>query len=222
MEADLESAPQKGVYNPGGRAGVPGNTSRNSLASSLAPSEAGIGPALSSNGTSIRGDPDNAFTTDEWGPEHPCFPHLNPHVPMTSPLYQSTRIIRVKRDWMVAGDLAPAFSNLYPEILEEAGLEEGEFRHLIEYVNGVLVNAFDPWSLRNWFDGLMGCLTGWLWEDLGITGIKGKLKNLESWIEDWNRRRMGKGAEMEEGRGLVRVIGLRNSGYMTVSQDWTS
>ncbi|KAI9687562.1 MAG: hypothetical protein M1822_002172 [Bathelium mastoideum] len=34
-----------------------------------------------------------------WGPFHPCFPHPNPHRPLTSPLTASTRIIRIRRDY---------------------------------------------------------------------------------------------------------------------------
>ncbi|EEH23277.2 hypothetical protein PABG_05488 [Paracoccidioides brasiliensis Pb03] len=40
-----------------------------------------------------------------WGPSHPCFPHMNPHVPITSPEYQNTRIIRIRRDWMGLGEI---------------------------------------------------------------------------------------------------------------------
>ncbi|ELR10074.1 hypothetical protein GMDG_04475 [Pseudogymnoascus destructans 20631-21] len=57
-----------------------------------------------------------------------CFPHLNPYVPTDSVAYANTRIIRIPRDWMIAGDLAPTFSATYPELLGEAGLGEAEFR----------------------------------------------------------------------------------------------
>ncbi|KAI5300155.1 hypothetical protein KEM55_009110, partial [Ascosphaera atra] len=62
-----------------------------------------------------------------WGPFHPCFPHLNPHVSLGSPEFENTRVIRIPRDYMVMGDIAPVFSNLYPEILDPL-LPESDFR----------------------------------------------------------------------------------------------
>merc|ERR1711939_1100769 len=112
---------------------------------------------------------------EEWGPQHPCFPHMNPHVPLSSPLYQTTRIIRIRRDWMIEGDLAPTFSNLYPEILDPAGVSEQEFRTLVERVNNELIPAFSPWSIRNLVDGVLGLLTGWIWDDMGFTAVKSRL-----------------------------------------------
>lgn len=142
-----------------------------------------------------------------WGPSHPCFPHLNSHVPFSSPEYQSTRIIRIRRDWMVRGDLAPTYSNLYPEILDPL-LPEHEFRTVIHHINKTLVEAFDPYSWRNWLDGTLGLITGWLWEDSGLAAIKGSLKRLETWIEEWNERN-----GLREG---VKVIPLRRTGYMNL------
>lgn len=140
-----------------------------------------------------------------WGPSHPCFPHLNPHVSMNSPLYQSTRIVRVKRDWMVAGDLAPAFSNLYPEILAPF-LSEDHFWELIKDLNGMLVEIFNPMRLRSWFDVAMGALTGWLWDDFGFAGAKRKIAQLEAWLEQWNKQFGG-----SEG---IKIIPLRRTGFM--------
>jgi hypothetical protein len=142
-----------------------------------------------------------------WGPAHPCFPHKNTHVPVNSPEYTDTRIIRIKRDWMVKGDLAPTFSNLYPEILDPL-VSEPEFRRVIQHINQTLVDAFDPFAVWNWLDGLLGVATGWLWEDFRPSGVKGKLRRLESWIEDWNLT-MG----MRDG---VKIIPLRRTGYMTL------
>ena len=142
-----------------------------------------------------------------WGPSHPCFPHMNPHVPLASAEHQSTRIIRIKRDWMVRGDLAPTYSNLYPEILDPL-LPEGEFRNIIHHVNKTLVDAYDPFRLRNFIDGFMGLATGWLWEDAGLTGIKAELKRLEMWFDDWNRR-VGE-------REAVKLIPLRRTAYMNL------
>lgn len=148
-----------------------------------------------------------AIDDDEipWGPAHPCFPHPNPHVPISSPLYESTRIIRVKRDWMVAGDLAPAFSNLYPEILDPL-MTEDKFRALITKLNTTLLKSFDPYRLRNMFDVGMGLVTGWLWDDLGLAGVKRDLKALEVWIEGWNR---DVGAPE-----AVSIIPLRRTAYL--------
>lgn len=140
-----------------------------------------------------------------WGPAHPCFPHPNPHVPLSSPLYESTRIIRIKRDWMIAGDEAPAFSNLYPEILDPS-VPEDKFRALIAKLNTTLVATFTPSTARNWFDATMGLLTGWLWDDAGLTGIKRSLANLERWIEGWNR-------DVGAAEG-VSIIPLRRTAYL--------
>ncbi|KAN0067306.1 Golgin subfamily A member 7/ERF4 family domain containing protein [Elaphomyces granulatus] len=140
-----------------------------------------------------------------WGPAHPCFPHLNPHVPVSSDEYVTTRVIRVRRDWMVKGDLAPTFSNLYPEVLDPL-LPEQEFRRVISKVNEALITAFDPFSLRNWFDCAIGLLTGWIWDDLGVGGIKGQLRRLEDWLENWNRE-----VGAKEG---VRIWSLRRTAYL--------
>jgi hypothetical protein len=211
MSTDLEQGPAtETLYEPGGASTLPPNVSDTSLPT-------GIGAAISSNNTSILGsDGPPADPAEEWGPQHPCFPHMNPHVPLASPLYQSTRVIRIRRDWMVEGDLAPTFSNLYPEILDPAGVSEQEFRTIIEKINNELVPAFNPWSPRNLFDGIMGVLTGWIWDDLGLTGVKGRLRKVEKYLEEWN-------LEMErrskEGLGSApRIVSLRRTGYMNVSR----
>ncbi|OKL63633.1 hypothetical protein UA08_00261 [Talaromyces atroroseus] len=142
-----------------------------------------------------------------WGPAHPCYPHMNPHVPLQSEEFTSTRIIRIRRDWMVKGDLAPTFSNLYPEILDPL-LPEQEFRRIIAKVNGELVKAFDPFSLRNWFDAAMGLVTGWLWDEMGFAGIKSHLHRVEDWLEKWNREVGSKDG--------VRIWSLRRTAYMTL------
>ncbi|ORY69760.1 Golgin subfamily A member 7/ERF4 family-domain-containing protein, partial [Pseudomassariella vexata] len=174
-----------------------------------------IGSAISSSNSSIMGDPDQPDIGEEWGPQHPCFPHLNPHVSMDSPEYTSTRIIRIRRDWLIDGDLAPTFSNLYPEILDPAGITEQEFRRIIEKLNGELILIFNPYYWRNILDGALGLLTGWIWDDIGFTNAKTRLRNLESWIEKWNTQ-MEKTFVPEEGIAAPKIIPLRRSGYMTL------
>ncbi|KAI4654689.1 uncharacterized protein J4E79_008565 [Alternaria viburni] len=152
-------------------------------------------------------DDADAVSEFPWGPSHPCFPHPNPHVPLDSELYNTTRIIRIKRDWMMKGDLAPTFANLYPEILDPL-VTEDDFRILIKKINDTLVDAFDPFTFRACLDTVLGIATFWLWEDAGFTGVKKQLADLERWIEDWNRDIGSKEA--------VRIIPLRRTGYLTV------
>ncbi|KAL4726200.1 hypothetical protein ACLX1H_006877 [Fusarium chlamydosporum] len=175
----------------------------------------GIGSALSTTNSSIMGEEVEPDAAGEWGPQHPCYPHLNPHVPVDSPEYVNTRIIRIRRDWLIKGDLAPTFSNLYPEILDPAGLSEQEFRRIIEKLNGELIPAFDPYSARNIIDSVLGLVTGWVWDDLGLTGIKSRLNNLEKWIEQWNLE-MEKTMGAEDGVMPPKIMPLRQTGYMTL------
>jgi hypothetical protein len=193
-------------YNPDGRAALPENRSRTSLSQ-----HSGIGPPISSSASSIHGSAHDVVPPGEdaeWGPSHPCYPHLNPHVPISSPLYQTTRIIRIRRDWMIEGDLAPTFSGLYPEILADAGLGEGEFRRVVEDVNSQLIPTFNPYNWRNILDAVLGLVTGWIWDDLGWTYAKSKLKKVEESLERWNR-------EIEK-QGSAKFVPLRRSGYLTV------
>ncbi|KAH0527958.1 hypothetical protein TsFJ059_002875 [Trichoderma semiorbis] len=175
----------------------------------------GIGSAISSSNSSIMGEEIQPDLGESWGPQHPCFPHLNPHVPSDSAEYAKTRIIRIRRDWLLQGDLAPTFSNLYPEILDPAGIPEPEFRRIIDKLNKELVPAFDPYNPRNVLDAVLGLVTGWLWDDLGMTGIKSRLNNLELWIEKWNREKE-KTTPSEEGILPPKLISLRRTGYMTL------
>nr|XP_036584845.1 uncharacterized protein CTRU02_05327 [Colletotrichum truncatum]KAF6794495.1 hypothetical protein CTRU02_05327 [Colletotrichum truncatum] len=175
----------------------------------------GIGSAISSSNSSIMGEELPPDLGEEWGPQHPCFPHLNPHVPIDSLEYQNTRIIRVRRDWLLEGDLAPTFSNLYPEILDPAGLSEQEFRRIIDKLNGELVPIFSPYNWRNMIDGVLGLVTGWLWDDLGFTGVKARLKRLERWIDQWNLE-MEKTVGNDDTSMAPRIISLRRTGYMTL------
>ncbi|KAL1868451.1 hypothetical protein Daus18300_005883 [Diaporthe australafricana] len=175
----------------------------------------GIGSAISSSNSSILGDPDEQADDDEWGPQHPCFPHLNPHVPVDSSEYVNTRIIRIKRDWLLEGDLAPTFSNMYPEILDPAGLSEVEFRRVIDKLNSELVPIYNPYNLRNIVDGVLGLVTGWLWEDFGLTGAKARLAKLERWLERWNKE-MEKTAGGDDNIVPPKIVPLRQTAYMTL------
>ena len=176
----------------------------------------GIGSALSSSNSSIMGEDVHLDAGGQWGPQHPCYPHLNPHVPLNSMEYATTRIIRIKRDWLVAGDLAPTFSNLYPEILDPAGVSEQEFRRIIDKLNGELIPIFDPFSFRNMLDSILGLVTGWLWDDLGLTAAKSRLHSLENWVERWNQE-MEKTMASDAGTVPPKLISLRQTAYMTVS-----
>jgi hypothetical protein len=206
MSADLERGPPTQTPYPDEQqtSALPDNTSIHS----------GIGPAISSNNTSILGsDSPPTNPAEEWGPQHPCFPHMNPHVPLSSPLYRTTRIIRIRRDWMLEGDLAPTFSNLYPEILDPAGVSEQDFRQLIEKINRGLIPAFNPWGWRNLLDGVMGFMTGWVWDDLGLSAVKGRLRAVEKGIEEWNREMEGR---FKESGAAPWIVPLRRTGYMNV------
>ncbi|KAI9645827.1 hypothetical protein NHQ30_005262 [Ciborinia camelliae] len=213
MSTDLERGPNTpNPYNASGTSQIPhANDSNTSL-------PGGIGPPLSSNGTSIVGiEPGEGDDTEAWGPQHPCFPHMNMHVPLSSPLYTTTRIIRIRRDWMLEGDLAPTFSNLYPEILDPAGVTEQEFRALIERINSELIPAFNPWGARSIFDGVMGLLTGWVWDDLGWTGVKSRLNRLEMWLEEWNRDMELRAKEPGTAPRIApRIVSLKRTGYMSL------
>ncbi|KAL2271847.1 hypothetical protein VTJ83DRAFT_1218 [Remersonia thermophila] len=198
--ADLERGPDIMV-----------NSQRLSTGSALS----GIGSALSSTNSSIMGEDAQPDAAEEWGPQHPCYPHLNPHVPVGSPEYEKTRIIRVRRDWLLQGDLAPTFSSLYPDILDPAGMSQEEFRRVIDKLNSELVPIFNPYSWRNILDNVLGLATGWLWDDLGFTAAKTRLRNLERWIEQWNEEKE-KAFAGEEGVIPPKIVPLRQTGYMTL------
>lgn len=187
---DVEAAARP-PKSQGGRASLP-ESARTSLSRSR------------SQRTNGDGDDASEFP---WGPSHPCFPHPNPHVPLDSELYETTKIIRIKRDWMVRGDLAPTFANLYPEILDPL-VSEDDFRELVKKINDSLVAAFDPFTFRAWLDSVMGVATFWLWDDVGMSGVKRQLNELEAWIDRWNR-------DVGE-KEAVKIIPLRRTGYLTV------
>ncbi|CZR54523.1 uncharacterized protein PAC_04407 [Phialocephala subalpina] len=208
MDTDIERGPDVlGEHQEGGTSNLPRNESNTSLPE-------GIGAALSDTDSSIIGSDGPPGAPEEWGPQHPCYPHMNPHVPISSPLYQTTRIIRIRRDWMVEGDLAPTFSNLYPEILDPAGVSEQEFRTVIDKINAELIPAFNPFNFRNLLDSFLGLVTGWVWDDMGFTAVKGRLSRVEKYLEDWNKEMEGRSKEGPE--NAPRIVPLRRTGYMNL------
>ena len=143
-----------------------------------------------------------------WGPAHPCFPHPNSHCAPDSEESQTTRVIRVRRDWLQAGDLYPQYANLYPEILDPLVTVE-EFRFLISNLNARLKETFDPYSTRAAVDAVLGAVTGYVWETLGLTGAKKGMRSLETFVEKWNAERARQEKE-------VRLVQLRRTGFMSL------
>lgn len=110
----------------------------------------------------------------------------------------------MRRDWLTAGDLYPQFQNLYPEILDPLVTDE-DFRFLISNLNSRLKATFSPFTTRAWVDAVIGAATGYVWEDLGLTGVKRGMKGIERFLDGWN----GEGRE-------VRVVQVRRTGFMAL------
>ncbi|RPB05605.1 hypothetical protein L873DRAFT_520757 [Choiromyces venosus 120613-1] len=146
--------------------------------------------------------------TSEWNASHPCFPHRNPYVPTNSPLFESTRVIRIQRDFMINGDLSPAYSNTFPDILEPYVSEE-RFRMVIARVNEDLDKAFNPWNMWNWLDAMIGLFTLWVLEDIIDTYIKRKLRVVEAFLQQQNE-------ELEKAGSQAVFVPLRRTGYMNL------
>ncbi|TKA72271.1 hypothetical protein B0A49_03483 [Cryomyces minteri] len=205
-------APQPASHDVEASAAAPPlrrTASRSSLPATLSRRTSQHTTYTSRPSTTAPHDPDSDDDDDAlpWSPAHPCYPHPNPHVPLTSPLAHSTRIIRIQRDWLAGTDAVPAFANLYPEILDPV-LPEPAFRLLIAHVNAALAAALSPWSWRSWLDALLGAATGWLWEDVGPAGVRGRLRALDAWLERWNRT--------EGAREGVVVVPLRRTAYLSL------
>ena len=121
---------------------------------------------------------------------------------------------------MIAGDLYPVLSNVYPEILAP-WVREVDFRRLIEKLNAILAESFAPRGARAWVDMLMGLVTGWVWEDLGLTRAKRGAREMEGVVEGWNEERLREdrgrdrsGEREREEMGLVQAIDLRRTGFL--------
>ncbi|KAI5854682.1 Golgin subfamily A member 7/ERF4 family-domain-containing protein [Tricharina praecox] len=156
------------------------------------------------------GDEQDNDDGNEWNSRHPCFPHRNPHVPPDSKEYETTRIIRIGRDYMYSGDLSPAFSYVYPEILEPF-VSEVRFREVIKRVNDELYEAHTPWSRANIMEGVVGMLTLWMYEDIVDTKAKRRIENVERYLERVNE-------ELEK-EGGAKFIPLRRTGFLKVIAD---
>ncbi|EME43611.1 hypothetical protein DOTSEDRAFT_72846 [Dothistroma septosporum NZE10] len=168
-------------------------------------------PRASAESNNAEGDDvaaDDLSEEFQWGPSHPCFPHPNPHCAPDSDERATTRVIRVRRDWLAAGDLFPQYANLYPEILDPL-ITDAEFRALVTSVNGMLESTLSPYTTRAWVDSILGVITGYFWEDLGWTGAKQGEKALEAFLDGWNQDRANEGRD-------VRVVQLRRTGFMSM------
>ena len=115
---------------------------------------------------------------------------------------------------MIAGDLAPTFSNTYPEILEP-WVREADFRTLIKGVNERSIQAFDPMSWRAWVDATLGLASGWLWDDFGLTGSEKGCQDIELFIKKWNED-IRLGTEKDDEMESVKAISLRRTGFLSL------
>lgn len=123
---------------------------------------------------------------------------------------------------MATADLAPAFSDTYPEILAP-WVSEREFRALVIAVNDACIRAFMPSGARAWIDAFMGVATGWLWEDFGFAQGKSGAKEVENVVERWNREVHRKresdgllGGKENVGEEMIGCISLRRTAYMSL------
>jgi hypothetical protein len=116
-----------------------------------------------------------------------------------------TRVIRVQRDWLATGDMYPSYANLYPEILDPV-ISESDFRFLIANLNAKIESAFNPFTFRALFDCLLGVFTGFLWDDLGMSGVKTGQKSLERFVDNWNAQKAKEGRE-------VKLVQPRRTGF---------
>ena len=123
---------------------------------------------------------------------------------------------------MPAGDLAPTFSNVYPEILAP-WVSEQQFRVLVRDVNEGLIAAFDPLSRRSLLDSILGVATGWLWESIfAQAAVKKRIKQVEQIIEEWNMQlekeaRLGGRIASDDGKiDVACCIPLRRTGFLSL------
>jgi hypothetical protein len=111
----------------------------------------------------------------------------------------------VRRDWLATGDLYPSYANLYPEILDPV-VSESDFRFLISNLNTRVEAAFNAFTFRAFLDFFLGVLTGFIWDDLGISAAKTGQKSLEQFVDNWNAQKAREGLE-------VRLVQPRTTGF---------
>jgi hypothetical protein len=99
----------------------------------------------------------------------------------------------------------PSYANLYPEILDPV-ISESDFRFLIANLNAKIESAFNPFTFRALFDCLLGVFTGFLWDDLGMSGVKTGQKSLERFVDNWNAQKAKEGRE-------VKLVQPRRTGF---------
>lgn len=123
---------------------------------------------------------------------------------------------------MPAGDLAPTFSNVYPEILAP-WVSEQQFRVLVRDINEGLIAALDPLSRRSLLDSILGVATGWLWESIfAQAAVKKRIKQVEQIIEEWNMqlekeaRLGGRIASDDDKIDVACCIPLRRTGFLSL------
>jgi len=109
---------------------------------------------------------------------------------------------------LAAGDVYPALQNLYPEILVDY-ISEAEFRVIVETLNDMLKEAFTPWSASSLIDTGLSIITGFLWDNTGLTASKRRIGAIEKWVDEWNREAERQGQD-------ARLIGLRMTGFLSL------
>lgn len=176
-------------------------------------------PALGSEDVNrmSRGTAEQELNEDA-GPGH----YLNPHAPLGSLRAQSTRIVRVPRDYLLYGDLAPAFSVAYPSLLHPY-LPCASFHALVEEINRLLWEAYNPRNAWNLFDTVLALLTFWLSEHLYVPHhtkvspsrvtaclISQTLYSIEQLLERKNE-------EWKVAGNPLQVVSLRRTAFLNVS-----
>lgn len=56
---------------------------------------------------------------------------------------------------------------------------------------------------------MLGVVTGFIWDDVGLTGAKSGVRNLETYIDRWNAQKASEGHE-------VKLVQPRRTGFMSL------
>lgn len=89
-------------------------------------------------------------------------------------------------------------------------------------VNEALRHAYEPGTAKSILDGILGILSGWVLEDIGVVGPKRRAKEIEGIVDRWNEGRLNlTNEERWSGDGkidddLVELIPLRRTAYMSL------